>query len=196
MVEARVDRGVRAASGPRPAARWLPSPGALFRPRAPSKRERQPMPCTAPSRPSHLAILSLVLAGSTAVRAAVVPLLVEPPSGSLSGGFEVRIGGIGPVAGVTGILFGEAPSSAVSILDPLTLGVTVPPGRVPASAVDITVVIGETRLLLPLGFRYVNDPPIARASPSGSGYTVRQGETLVLDGSASSDPNGGAGDRI
>src|SRR5688572_7891260 len=154
------------------------------------------MPCTAPSRPSHLAILSLVLAGSTAVRAAVVPLLVEPSSGSLSGGFEVRIGGIGPVAGVTGVLFGEAPSSAVSILDPLTLGVTVPPGRVPASAVDITVVIGETRLLLPLGFRYLNDPPIARASPSGSGYTVRQGETLVLDGSASSDPNGAAGDRI
>jgi streptogramin lyase len=142
-------------------------------------------------------VLPLLFMPAGAARAqVVVPLIVEPPSGSLSGGIDVRITGAGFLAGVLGVTFAEAPSPLVTVIDDATLVAVLPPGRVPASPVDVVVVTDKDRLVLPLGFRYMNDPPAARASPDGTGYAVRSGDTLVLDGSASRDPNGAAGDRI
>jgi streptogramin lyase len=125
-----------------------------------------------------------------------LPLIVEPPGGSLNGGMEVRIMGAGFLAGVVRVSFAEAPSPRVTVVDDRTLLAVVPPGKVPADAVDIIVETLKERLIIPRAFRYFNDPPIARASPGGKGYKVRRGGALVLDGSESSDPNAPAGDAI
>lgn len=127
----------------------------------------------------------------------VVDLRVDPASGSVNGGYAARLIGEG-LSGVTSVFFGNSPAAGLKTIDPQTLEVTVPPGTSPAGPVEVVEAAGAALLPVPGGFTYLNDPPNADADPDepDDGYQVRADGFLVLDGSASSDPNAATGDRI
>ncbi len=96
--------------------------------------------------------------------------------------------------------FGERRAEDVTVGDDSTITLTVPTGAVPASNVEVTIRFLTEVATIPDGFTYTNDLPVARAhtdhpDPTAA-YIIRQGESLALDGSESTDPNSVAGDAI
>jgi streptogramin lyase len=130
---------------------------------------------------------------STSTTITVVAVELSPNSGSLNGGYRGQVTGLG-LAGVTGALFGVSSASGLVATETLVT-FTIPPGPIPAGTVDVALELGGERLILSDAFTYINDPPVAVASPKGS-YRLREGGSLVLDGTRSSDPNAPAGDLI
>ena len=122
------------------------------------------MPAKVGLERSIAAIAFLLLALSTSIRAQVAPLVVDPPFGSLSGGLDIKIAGAGFSAGVLGVFFAEAPSSLVTVIDDKTLLAVLPPGRVPASPVDVIVRLA-TAVASPISLTRVTFPaPLLIAS--------------------------------
>jgi len=118
---------------------------------------------------------------------------VSSTSGSINGGYPGQISGLG-LAGVTDVLYGSSAVAGLTVTDGL-LTFTVPSNPVPGP-VDVTLVFSGQNAGMGPAFTYTNDPPVALASPSPDGYSIRLNDTLVLDGTGSSDPNGVVGDAI
>ncbi len=128
---------------------------------------------------------------------AVFDYKLDPPSGSLNGGSAAFIRGTN-LRGIRGVLFDSAPAANLVLVDDATLQLTVPPHKPPAGEVEVVLVFDALELPLKERFTYLNDPPIARAiaDAAKTGYRVRLGSALVLDGTASMDPNEPVGDSI
>ncbi len=127
----------------------------------------------------------------------VADIQLDETMGSVNGGFPIFIRGPG-LQGVTSILFDGRPGLDLAVFDPEIVRITVPTGTVPVGPVDVTFVFDSGNVVLPDAFTYTNDPPIARAigREDGSSYSIRIGDSLLLDGSRSSDPNDVAGDFV
>ena len=77
-----------------------------------------------------------------------------------------------------------------------SMAFAVPPGNLPASTVAVTVETDAATIPIEGGFTYLNDAPVAAAHPLGSRYEVFAGDAMVLDASASLDPNDVVGDAV
>ncbi len=127
----------------------------------------------------------------------VFDYVLDPPSGSLNGGYTALIRGTN-AGTIRRVLFDSVPATVLVAVDRDTLSLRVPPREPPAGDVEVILVLDALTLALRQRFAYENDPPIARAIADNSktDYRVRLGSSLVLDGTASRDPNEPVGDSI
>ena len=115
---------------------------------------------------------------------------VSPGFVIAAGGDAVTITGAEFVAGAT-VLLGNAPATSVSVIDPATITAVVPP--LSPGVVDLTVTNpdGGSGTLYGALMIVAGDGPLANAGPDqvveASGPS---GAPVVLDGTASFDPNG------
>jgi streptogramin lyase len=120
---------------------------------------------------------------------------VTPAFGSVSGGTELQILGTGLLAPLEIFVGGQLTGSPTQIIGGVI--VTAPAGVFPPLApVDVRVrrnPAPPVEVTVPGAFEYRNDSPVADPD---DGYFVIIGDPLLLDGSASFDPNGAIGDAI
>ena len=78
---------------------------------------------------------------------------ISPAAGPLGGGTLVTLTGDG-LSGVTSVTFDGVPGTGLTVIDPMTVQVTTPPGAM-AGNVDVVVSDGVESVTLPGAFQYV-----------------------------------------
>jgi RHS repeat-associated protein len=135
-------------------------------------------------------------AGNDALRELLQQVMATdlyPRSGAPSGGTDVRIFGVGFIAGTTQVMFGTAPATALTFVSSTEIIATTPAGSI--GAVDVKVTTPGGTSTLTAAYTYAAPPTIASITPV-KGKTAG-GELVTITGtnfiaSATSVQIGGA----